>query len=224
MTFKFRYWVTLKKSKNIYSSDQLKMSFRLRDNSLHLVGGSLIILTSIVGLLGNVFIILIVTRRQLWKHIFYKLQFSLAYFDTITVFCFGYGMSYFCLFVAEETFLLEGYIISYIGLYGSVYITMLISLEHYLGICETQIKWRRYLLTYLFPLFILLPLAVLTAFSEKCAYYKMKKFSGIIGKYYRNLEEESSYGFVHSSSGSSRISFGLLWMSHSQQPMVLCII
>ena len=160
------------------------MNLKVRDNVLYLVGGSLVILISFVGLLGNVFILYIVTRRHLWKHIFYKLLFGLACFDMTTIVGFGYGMSYFCLFGENMPFHLEGYILAYIGLYGSVYMTLMISLERYLGICKTQIKWRRNLLTYLFPVFIAILIAVLTAFSEKSADVKMRKLLGIIGGYY----------------------------------------
>ena len=121
--------------------------------SIHLwIGCVFTGLISITGVIGNIFTILIVHQSYLWKSIFYKLIFILACFDNITI-------------VTNQTYTMHCYIvdceassnsISYVygylqtlGLFGSVYMTVVISFERYLALCCPQVLWRRKFWAYL---------------------------------------------------------------------------
>ena len=172
------------------------MVFELRENIPYLVGGCLVIVVSIIGLIGNVFTMFIVSRKQLWKHIFYKLLFGLACFDIIAILGFGLEMSCFCLFGKGILDHIPGYVLAYVGLYGSVYLTVMISLERYLGICKRETMWRRNMSTYVGPIVIAIPIAVITALSERNVFFKMRKTVGILGWYNFNVSIRSEHTII----------------------------
>ena len=92
-------------------------------------------------------------QNHLRKSLFYNLIFCLSCFDVVTIISFG-TKKVLEAFVSE----IDGRLINIFetfGLIGSIYSTVAISLERYLGVCHENSKLRRKLLIYIVPVLLL---------------------------------------------------------------------
>ena len=121
------------------------------------VSGISIICVGVIGCIGNIFTLYIVCTNHLKKHLFYQLIFCLACFDTITIFSFGIEklLEVFaeCVLTKFHEYLCA--VFKTFGLIGSIYMTVAISLERYLGICHENSRFGRRLLIYIIPVLLL---------------------------------------------------------------------
>ena len=117
------------------------------------VGGILTLSCSIMGFVGNCCTLIFVCNRHTRRKLFYNLLFALACFDNVCIASFGMRLAYESLSVEPVLTLVKDIfnIFEDIGLVGSIYMTMSISFERYLGICHPEVKWRRNAWVYLVP-------------------------------------------------------------------------
>ena len=109
-----------------------------------------------IGLVGNIFTLIIVCRTQIGKRNFYKLICYLALFDILTILSFGTRIISERLLERTEFHKQFYELTDTIGIIGSIYMTVAISLERYLGICFPCFKWHAYILIYVVPVFLLI--------------------------------------------------------------------
>jgi len=129
--------------------------------------GVLVTVCGVVGLLGNILTIAVLLR-PVFKDCFHKLLLALACFDSLFILC--AGANYACkgldaqssLYNSLFPFLIHPF--SYIGLCGSVFLTVAISVERFLGICyplqfppHTRRAWFYLLPTVLAALLVNIP-------------------------------------------------------------------
>ena len=120
------------------------------------ISGVAVLPIGFMGLIGNLFSIIVFLRRTFRKEVFYQLLCTLAVFDSIYVLTrvgsFGY-YSMACRTHYNEAYHFLLNLLSDIGLTGSIYTTIIVSLERYLGICHPFFPYRRKICIYLIPIF-----------------------------------------------------------------------
>ena len=124
---------------------------------IYWVGGILNIIILIVGFLGNACTIYILCQSQFRRSIFYNLIICLACFDTVCLLSFGSAIT-FKSFIDERylvTIRTVTYTLQLFGLGGSIYTTVAISLERYLGVCHSMNRWKRTVWIYFIPVTII---------------------------------------------------------------------
>ena len=98
----------------------------------------------IVGLVCNVINLIVLCQPELRQKTFYKLLAVLALFDTIFIISYGIKNGYMSLACQplDENISHLMYPVFMIGITGSAYMTVAISLERYLGLCHPQFYKR----------------------------------------------------------------------------------
>ncbi|TRY69570.1 hypothetical protein TCAL_07634 [Tigriopus californicus] len=121
--------------------------------------GILSVIVGICGLMGNGATIAVLSRPA-FKETFHKLLVCLSLFDSLFI---GSGLLIYA--IRAHKLYLDGptevhylfillYPMANISLYGSIYVTMAISIERYLGVCypvQSRTRPRRHLIIYLIP-------------------------------------------------------------------------
>ena len=132
------------------------------------LSGILLIIVGVLGLIGNAINFTILCQAQLRKEVFYNLLLSLTCFDTIFILSYGINMSYKSIACSPQDITFEDITFPFyqIGILGSLYMTVAISLERFLGICHPVLRLRRNVWFYLVPVFLVVIVFTLPIFAE----------------------------------------------------------
>lgn len=121
------------------------------------VSGVALCLVGFFGVVGNVLSMVIILRSSLRKKVFNQLLAAMAFFDTLYIVSTGieeghYGMVCWENYKGVIPSMLYPY--SNIGLLGSIYSTVMVSLERYLGMCYPFLKYRRNIWIYVITIVV----------------------------------------------------------------------
>ena len=119
------------------------------------VSGVLLVVFGFLGLIGNVLNLTILFRPILRKDVTYQLLIMLSLFDTIYIFSYALDIGYYsmaCRDSYKDPVELVALRFQYIGLIGSIYTTVMISLERCLVMNECLNWYSRKIWIYIIPI------------------------------------------------------------------------
>lgn len=133
--------------------------------------GLLVFLIGLIGIIGNVIAVLVLLRPKL-RDCFHQLLIALAFFDTLYIVCGGINYTVRAFEVRLDVYTITFphffYPFANIGMCGTIFMTVAISLERFLGIChplhfppQNRKSWF-----YIVPVLILSIMVNLTKFFE----------------------------------------------------------
>lgn len=105
-------------------------------NEFYWVSGILLIITGVFGLIGNLINLFVLIKTDLRKVVFYKLLASLACYDVVFILSYGFRIGYESL-ACQPAINLFDYVTDSLLQFsyaGSVYSTLAISIERFVGI------------------------------------------------------------------------------------------
>ena len=128
-----------------------------REKEIFWISGILLSIVGCLGLLGNTATIIVLGQPTMRQNVFNNLLFSLACFDIVFIISYGTVFSYKSVACYPLNPLIEnvGFPFIKVGFLGSLYMTVAISLERYLGICHSTFIWRRKAWIYIVPVMLI---------------------------------------------------------------------
>lgn len=110
------------------------------------ISGVALVLVGCIGLIGNILNLVVLCRKKFRKKVFYHLLIEMACFDILFILSYGIYVGYQSMACHTNYNYNIGYI-TYpflnVGLTGSIYSTVAVSVERYLGMCHPHLKYSR---------------------------------------------------------------------------------
>ena len=121
------------------------------------ISGIALVAVGALGLVGNFLTLFVLCRQKFRKKIFYQLLMEMACFDIIFILSYGIDIGYQSLFCHpyNENVIHITYPFLNLGLSGSIYSTVVVSIERYLGMCHPHLKCHRKAWFYTVPVAII---------------------------------------------------------------------
>ena len=123
------------------------------------ISGISLVIIVFFGVMGNISCLLVLVQRLFRKKIFYNLLMVMAGFDTLFIVSYGVKIGYQSM-ACRENFIKEVGRITYlflnVGLTGSIYTTVAVSIERYLNICSPSYHKQCYNRIWIYIIFILI--------------------------------------------------------------------
>ena len=138
------------------------------------VSGILLSSVSFLGLLGNFFNIIVLCQPKMRKNNFYNLLLFLAFFDILFILSYGISVAYKSMACYPFNKLVGpiAYPLINIGLVGSIYMTLAISAERYIGICHPSVILKRRVWTFVLPVLFVTFAYASPKFFERYFYFE----------------------------------------------------
>ena len=116
------------------------------------INGVILVVIAVFGLIGNVLNLAVLFQRTFRKDEFYQLLIILSIFDTFFIISYAIDEGYYYMVCIENYRSVVPVVFcmfAKIGLVGSIYTTVMISVERYIGICWPFVKYHRKTSVYL---------------------------------------------------------------------------
>ena len=133
------------------------------------VSGVMLVFAGVLGVVGNILNLIVLCQKQFRNQVFYNLLTALACFDISFILSFSTSVGYQSLACNPFNLLIRyiTYPILNVGLTGSVYMTIAVSMERYIGVCHPNSSYRRSAKTYIIPVIIITVLYNFPRFVER---------------------------------------------------------
>ena len=133
------------------------------------ISGILLVIVGIFGIIGTILALVVLCRSQLKRKVFYQLLIGLASFDLLFIASYGVCVGYRGLACTPVS--LNIYFVTYpilnIGFAGSIFMTVAISIERYIGVCHPNVAVRKKASVFIVPVLLLTFLFTLPRLVEK---------------------------------------------------------
>ena len=110
------------------------------------ISGVILVCIGVFGVFGNILNFIVLSRQRFRNEVFYRLLVVLTCFDGIFIISYGLGFGYYSLACSgdiQELMHAMTHPVALIGLTGSTYTTVAVSIERYLGICHPNSRQAR---------------------------------------------------------------------------------
>ena len=159
------------------------------------LSGVVLSFVGVIGLLGNIIILVVLWKPRMRKNVFYNLLFSLSCFDILFIISYGVSVAYKSLACYPFNRIVGSvaYPLLNIGISGSIYMTVAISIERYLGICYLNCNYRRKAWVFIAPVFLL----TLTYNIPKLIERKFNFSNGTLIAESESFRNDETYNYVY---------------------------
>lgn len=151
------------------------------------VSGILLVLVGSIGITGNILGVVVLYQPKFRRKVFYNLLIGLVCFDMLFILSYGAKFGYESLACQPTNELVSDivFFVWNIGITGSIYMTVAISVKRYLGTCHPYFFHGRKLWLYVVPV-------VLISISYNFPKFVERRYYYINGTIHFNLPEKAS--------------------------------